>query len=213
MLNKILFAIKTDMRSHTSAGVKNQWTDHKYTADEDLLPQEKRRLNSLQWKMTNKVANDYISLLLGWSRERVMYKDEKGMEPVNPLKEDSGFGKSMANKALGNRGILGRLKQKIFSGQQSNNVISVVFQLDDPNDYTIQERPSDGNEINTTTIQEKPTGDEKTTNESTCNESSINSFGFTIRLDDDAMMRLLEESIMEDSVVADEICEGVSSIG
>ena len=124
MLNKILFAIKTDMRSHTSAGVKNQWTDHKYTADEDLLPQEKRRLNSLQWKMTNKVANDYISLLLGWSRERVMYKDEKGMEPVNPLKEDSGFGKSMANKALGNRGILGRLKQKIFSGQQSNNVIS-----------------------------------------------------------------------------------------
>ena len=45
------------------------------------------------------------------------------------------------------------------------------------------------------------------------NESSMNSFGFTIRLDDDAMMRLLEESIMEDSAVADEICEGVSSIG
>lgn len=35
------------------------------------------------------------------------------------------------------------------------------------------------------------------------NESSMNSFGFTMRLDDDAMMRLLEESIMEDSAVAD----------
>ena len=40
----------------------------------------------------------------------------------------------MAKKALGNRGILGRLKQKIFAGGQSNNVISVAFQMADPND-------------------------------------------------------------------------------
>jgi hypothetical protein len=33
----------------------------------------------------------------------------------------------MAKRALGNRGILGRLKQKLFSGQQSSNVITVAF--------------------------------------------------------------------------------------
>ena len=40
----------------------------------------------------------------------------------------------MAKKALDNRGILGRLKQMIFSGGQSNNVISVCFQMADQND-------------------------------------------------------------------------------
>ena len=61
----------------------------------------------------------------------------------------------MAKKALDNRGILGRLKQKIFSGQQSNNLISVVFQLDDPNDYTVVERTEDKNkEIDTSTNDE-----------------------------------------------------------
>ena len=61
----------------------------------------------------------------------------------------------MAKKALDNRGILGRLKQKIFSGQQSNNLISVVFQLDDPNDYTVIERKEDKNkEIYTSTNDE-----------------------------------------------------------
>ena len=61
----------------------------------------------------------------------------------------------MAKKALDNRGILGRLKQKIFSGQQSNNLISVVFQLDDPNDYTVVERKEDKNkEIYTSTNDE-----------------------------------------------------------
>ena len=37
----------------------------------------------------------------------------------------------MAKKALNNRGILGRLKQKILAGGQSNNVISVCFQMAD----------------------------------------------------------------------------------
>ena len=43
------------------------------------------------------------------------------------MTKDDGFGKEMAKKALSNRGILGRLKQKLFSGQQSSNVISVAF--------------------------------------------------------------------------------------
>ena len=40
----------------------------------------------------------------------------------------------MADKALNNRGFLSRLRQKLFSGGQSNNVISVAFQLADPTD-------------------------------------------------------------------------------
>ena len=40
----------------------------------------------------------------------------------------------MAKKALSNRGLLGRLRQKLFSSGQSNNVISVAFQLADWND-------------------------------------------------------------------------------
>jgi hypothetical protein len=50
------------------------------------------------------------------------------------MEMDTAFGKKMAGKALGNRGILGRLKQKVFAGGQSNNVISVAFQFADPND-------------------------------------------------------------------------------
>lgn len=47
------------------------------------------------------------------------------------MDRDEAFGKEMAKKALNNRGILGRLKQKIFSGGQSSNVISVCFQMAD----------------------------------------------------------------------------------
>ena len=72
-LNKMIFAIKTDARSHSSSDHKNDMTNHKYTADE-MLPQDKKKLDSLQWKMTNKVAKDYISLLLGWSRPKEMHK-------------------------------------------------------------------------------------------------------------------------------------------
>ena len=51
----------------------------------------------------------------------------------------------MAKKALDNRGILGRLKQKIFAGGQSNNVISVAFQMADPNDgWKLIEEKDDG---------------------------------------------------------------------
>ena len=91
---------------------------HKYTADE-MLPQDERKLDSISWKMTNKVAKDYISMLLGWSRDKIKIVDGESQRaaPEAELKQDSGFGKKMADKALNNRGILGRMKQKLFSGQ------------------------------------------------------------------------------------------------
>ena len=50
-------------------------TNHKYTADE-MLPQDKRKLDSIKWKMTNKVAKDFISLFCGWSRsKKEMYQE------------------------------------------------------------------------------------------------------------------------------------------
>ena len=82
-LNKILFTIKDEMRAHTSQQAKTDMTDHKYTADE-MLPQDKRKLDSLQWKMTNKVAKDYITYLLGWSR-----KKEKKLEDGKPIPVES----------------------------------------------------------------------------------------------------------------------------
>ena len=50
-----------------------------------MLPQDKRKLDSLQWKMTNKVAKDYVALLLGWSRPKEKYNDAQGMEPTQDL--------------------------------------------------------------------------------------------------------------------------------
>lgn len=47
---------------------------HEYKADE-MLPQDKRKLDSIKWKMTNKVAKDFITYLLGWSRETKRYPD------------------------------------------------------------------------------------------------------------------------------------------
>lgn len=102
-----------------------------------MLPAEKRKLDSLQWKMTNKVAKTFITYLLGWSRAKEKYIDKDTDSPLpkqTELSIDQNFGKEMADTALGNRGILGRLKQKVFAGGQSNNVISVAFQLADPND-------------------------------------------------------------------------------
>lgn len=138
ILNGIINVIKTDAmsRSTGAASGKTEMSGHKYTADE-MLPGDKRKLDGLQWKMTNKVAKDYITFLLGWSRKKEKFIDEKTEQP-RPKQEnlgvDQAFGKSMADKALSNRGILGRLKQKLFSGGQSNNVVSVAFQMADPED-------------------------------------------------------------------------------
>ena len=105
---------------------------------------DKRKLDSLQWKMTNKVAKDYISMLLGWTRKKEYKLNEDGTPiPTEELKQDEGFGKEMAKKALNNRGILGRLRQKIFSGGQSNNVISVAFQMADWRDGWTEVQPKE----------------------------------------------------------------------
>lgn len=132
-LNKMILAIKTDARSHSAPNNKNAMSGHKYTADE-MLPQDERKLDSIKWKMTNKVAKDYISLLLGWSRKKEKKQGENGEYPATELKRDEGFGKEMANKALGNRGLFGRLKQKLFAGGQKSESISVAFQMADMND-------------------------------------------------------------------------------
>ena len=138
-LNKAIMAIKTDAMSRATVG---SMKDHKYTADE-MLPQDQRKLDSIKWKMTNKVAKDYISLLLGWSRDKVINPDGSVQ---TELKEDSSFGKKMASKALDNRGILGRLKQKIFAGGQDSGQISVAFQLGDRNDGTWKNPKKDNGE-------------------------------------------------------------------
>ena len=148
-LNKIIFAIKTDARSHSSPDHKNDMTNHKYTADE-MLPQDKRKLDSIKWKMTNKVAKDFISLFCGWSRSKKEMYQEQGDSGAGivyvPTKEsiltqDKGFGDSMAKKALNDRGIFGRLKNALFAGGTDGSTITVAFQLDDPhNGWTIVEK-------------------------------------------------------------------------
>lgn len=133
-LNKMIFGIKTIGRMGTPSAAKTSMSDHKYTKDEELNASEKRKLDSLKWKMTNKVAKDYISLLLGWSRKKEYTVDNGEKKFTEALKPDKGFGDSMAKKALGGRGFFGRLKQQLFSGQQKSESISVAFQFADPND-------------------------------------------------------------------------------
>ena len=140
LLNAALRAIRTDAMSHAMPDVKQQagqdsMIGHKFTYDE-MLPDEKKKLDSLQWKMTNKVAKMFISTFLGWSRKKEKYVVE-GTEdplPMHNLVVDEKFGKQMADKALNDRGLMGRLVQKTFSGGQANNVVSVAFQMADPND-------------------------------------------------------------------------------
>ena len=107
-------------------------------------------MNSIKWKMTNKVAKDFISLFCGWSRsKKEMYQeqDEGGVGIVyvptkdSVLTQDKGFGDSMAKKALNGRGIFGRLKNALFAGGTDGSTITVAFQLDDPhNGWTIVEK-------------------------------------------------------------------------
>jgi hypothetical protein len=147
ILNKMIYAIKTDAMSRAhKTGKEGDMAGHKYSADQ-MEPSDKRKLDSLQWKMTNKVAKDYISMLLGWSRKKEYTMGEDGTpKPTGELKPDEAFGAEMAKKALNNRGILGRLKQKILSGGQSNNVISVAFQMADWNDGWTEVQPKEEGE-------------------------------------------------------------------
>ena len=84
----MLFAIKTDAVSHASqdlqnksSGFKNSTIGHEYTADE-MLPQDKRKLDKIKWKMTNKVAKDYVAYLLGWSRKKEAVVEGGKYKPV-----------------------------------------------------------------------------------------------------------------------------------
>ena len=142
LLNAAIRAIKTSAVSHAVQDVKakgEQYSNagHKYTYDE-MLPAEKRKLDSIKWKMTNSVAKDYIKYLLGWSRKKVALKTKEGKIVPDPsqaeLKMDTGLGDKFASDAMGGRGIMGRLKQKLFAGGTDSNKISVAFQLADPND-------------------------------------------------------------------------------
>ena len=42
---------------------------HKFNSD-TMEPSDKRKLDGIQWKMTNKVAKDYVTYLLGWKRRK-----------------------------------------------------------------------------------------------------------------------------------------------
>ena len=58
MLNKMIYAIKTDAMKNAPPGVQANDTNkfgHKWSAD-TMEDSEKRKLDSIRWKMTNKVA-------------------------------------------------------------------------------------------------------------------------------------------------------------
>jgi hypothetical protein len=78
LLNKLIFAIKTDARSHLSDGAKarDPMANHKYTADE-MLPQDTKKLDGIQWKMTNKAAKDFITYFMGWTRKKERLPDSQ----------------------------------------------------------------------------------------------------------------------------------------
>ena len=91
-----------------------------------MEPSEKKKLDSIQWKMTNKVVKDYITYLLGWKRKKEYTKKlnadgDEVVDPTEGLSPDTGLGAKFAKNALGGRGFFGRLKQKLFAGGQSNN--------------------------------------------------------------------------------------------
>lgn len=110
MLNALIMGLKTAARARTSVGGETEWTGHKYTADE-MLPQDIRKLDGIQWKMTNKVTYDYIKYLLGWSREKNKVRSGTGFMPFSSeLSSDPSFGQTMAKRALGERGFMSRLR-------------------------------------------------------------------------------------------------------
>lgn len=78
-LNKVIDTVKTGIHSNASdlGGKSSDFKNKKFSADQ-MEDSDKRKLDSLQWKMTNKVAKDYISMLLGWSREKKYKEDADG---------------------------------------------------------------------------------------------------------------------------------------
>jgi hypothetical protein len=62
---------------------------------------------------------------------------------------------------LGNRGILGRIRQKLFAGGQSNNVISVAFQLADYRDGWEKVQPENVDNTGRTEIDSDKSADKE----------------------------------------------------
>lgn len=199
VLNKALMLFKTQAAKNYNNG--NVMKDHVYTADE-MLPQDARKLDSIQWKMTNKVAKDFVKLALGWSRNKEI-NEATGMPTQIDLVENSSFGKKMASKALDNRGILGRLKQKLFSGGQNSNTISVVFQLADPYDgswkFVKPEKPANepisDDEQNNDAQKDNGGGAEQQVNESSLN---LEHCEFKIPITESVMENILKEVYEEE---------------
>lgn len=137
MLNKMIALAKSEFASH--AGTSGAQNANKEYKPDEMTGRDNSKLDSIRWKMTNKVAKDYIRLLLGWTRKKEIYwdADTDQFQPIQSLKDmvrDDGYGKKMASKALDDRGLWGRLKQKILPGQQASNTISVAFQAADYGD-------------------------------------------------------------------------------
>ena len=126
MLNGIIRAVKTAAAAQTvGTNAQSSISGHKWSYDE-MEPSEKKKLDSIQWKMTNKVVKDYITYLLGWKRKKEYTKKlnadgDEVVDPTEGLSPDTGLGAKFAKNALGGRGFFGRLKQKLFAGGQSNN--------------------------------------------------------------------------------------------
>ena len=128
MLNKLIVGLKNQAMSFTPDDIKQKYGDKKYSVD-DMTDADKSKLDGIKWKMTNKITTAYITYLLGWKRKKEYTKGEGDViQEASKLEQDSGFGKKMAEKALGGRGVIGRMKQKLFAGGQNSNVISVAFQ-------------------------------------------------------------------------------------
>lgn len=176
-LNKAIYAIRNDVYSRSfNDDVKNR----KVSAD-DMEDSDRRKLDSIKWKMTNKVAKDYVQLLLGWSREKKINPDGS---VTTELKEDASFGKKMASKALDNRGILGRLKQKLFAGGQDSGQISVAFQLGDKNDGSWKQLQNDDKSANDAQIE----------------------------VQQDANQNESKDAVVERNKLVKEVCEGTTDV-
>ena len=75
----------------------------------------------------------------------------------------------MADKALGNRGLLGRLRQQLFAGGQKSESIQVAFQMADMDDgwnFVGEEPGAEGGEAGTS---ETPPGGEGSGDPETAN--------------------------------------------
>lgn len=138
LINAAIRGLKTQaMKRSVGTAGQSSLSGHEWTYDH-MEDSEKRKLDSIKWKMTNAVTKDYIMYLLGWSRKKVALKTKDGQTIAHPseavLRMDTGLGDKFAKNAMGGRGLLGRMRQKLFAGGTETGKIQAAFQLADPND-------------------------------------------------------------------------------